>query len=263
VTGFREGDRVLSHGHHAAWVCAPAASATVLPEAVSDEMAAFGVLGQTTLNGVRLAHLALGETVVIVGLGLLGQLASQYARLSGAFPLLAVDLADGRLALAARLGADHTLNPARTDVVQAVHNLTDGRLAEVVFEVTGSPGVVPLTLKLAARLGRVILLDSSRGPTTVDFHDDVHTRGLRLIGAHTTTAPAYETPYHPWTPARNTALFLQLVMAGRLQIEPLISHRVPWSQAPAVFQMLSEDRTQAMGVILQWDEGNEDQHCHG
>jgi threonine dehydrogenase-like Zn-dependent dehydrogenase len=79
----------------------------------------------------------------------------------------------------------------------------------------------------------------------------VHTLGLQIIGAHVSTHPEVETPYNPWTPVRNGELFFDLVLAGKLRVDDLITHRYHWREAPAAYEMLVTDRTQAMGVILE------------
>ena len=85
----------------------------------------------------------------------------------------------------------------------------------------------------------------------MNFHNEVHIQGLQIIGAHVTTQPQVGTPYNPWTPARNGELFFELVLAGRLKVDDLITHRYSWREAPAAYEMLVADRTQAMGVVLE------------
>jgi threonine dehydrogenase-like Zn-dependent dehydrogenase len=125
-------------------------------------------------------------------------------------------------------------------------------MADVVFEVTGSPAVIPGSLRLARRLGRVVLLGSSRGPVAVDFHDEAHTLGLEIIGAHNSTHPPAETPHTPWSLSRHAELFHDLLAAGRVTVADLITHRYPGERAPDAFRMLLADRSQALGVLLQW-----------
>jgi threonine dehydrogenase-like Zn-dependent dehydrogenase len=88
--------------------------------------------------------------------------------------------------------------------------------------------------------------------TEVDFHDEVHTFGLHIIGAHNSTHTPVETPYNVWTLQRDRELFLDLVAAGEVRVADLITHRFPWQEAPAAFRALWEDRTRFMGAILDW-----------
>jgi 2-desacetyl-2-hydroxyethyl bacteriochlorophyllide A dehydrogenase len=257
--------RAGSSAPHASAAVVAAASIHPLPDTVSDEEAAFAALAATVLNGVRRARIELGECVVIVGAGLLGQLAAQFARLAGAVPVVMVDPAGERLGIARRLGAHHVLplpvDEARPEVLRLSKNRGiepvrvphDGG-ADCVFEVTGNPAVVAGAVALARREGRVILLGSSRGPSHIDFHDDAHTRGSTLIGAHVSTTPRVETPQTPWTRPRNTELFLDLLAAGQLNVKNLITHGYPAAEAPEAYQMLLDERTRALGVILDWTQ---------
>lgn len=252
VVDLRPGDRVVSGAPHATFACLDRAAVMRVPEGVSDEDGTFWTLGCTVMNGVRLAQIQLGESVVVIGAGLLGQLAAAMATLSGAWPVIVIDVTEGRLELARTRGATHTLAQDVGAARETVQRILGGRGADVVFEVTGSPAVVPGALRLARRRGRVIMLGSSRGPSQVDFHDEIHTLGLQVIGAHITTTPEHETSYTPWTKERNGALFLDLIAAQRLPVDNLISHRYPFRDAAAAFEFLLVDRSRAMGIILTY-----------
>src|SRR5207248_7913233 len=75
---------------------------------------------------------------------------------------------------------------------------------------------------------------------------------LEVIGAHNSAHPPVETPNSPWTIARDVELFLDWQNAGRVDVRPLITHRYPWREAPGAFEMLLADRTQAVGVVIDW-----------
>jgi 2-desacetyl-2-hydroxyethyl bacteriochlorophyllide A dehydrogenase len=258
VSGLAVGQRVASWGPHATLHLAspqrPGSSLKGLPpipDGVSDDQAVFRGLGQTVMHGIRLAQISLGEAVVVVGAGLLGQLAVQYARMCGAYPLIAVDLSRQRLEMAGVHGATHAIPGGRGELLGEIRSATKGRMADVVFEVTGNEQVIPSAFRMARRLGRVVLLGSPRGKVEVDFHDEVHTLGLQIIGAHVSTQPDAETLSGPWTPQRNDELFFDLVLGGRLALDDLVTHRYDWRDAPEAYRMLAEDRTRAMGVVLE------------
>lgn len=252
VDTVHEGQHVVSYGPHASLVLQDASGTWPIPNGVSDEQACFMVLSTIALGGVRLAQIAFGEAIVVVGAGLVGQLAMQYARLSGGWPVIAVDLAESRLATARTHGATHTLVGGHPELVDEIRALTKGRLADIAIEATGNPQVIPSLFRFVRRRGRVILLGSPRGKTEVDFHDEVHTLGLQVIGAHNSTHPVHETPYNVWTQARDGELFLDLLAEKQIVVSDLITHRYPWREAPAAYDMLLSDRTQAMGVLLDW-----------
>jgi len=253
VEGIASGQTVFNSASHASLALQPAERVVPLPESVPIEEAAWANISNIAMNGVRMAELALGEAVVIVGAGIVGEMAMQYARLSGAFPLIAVDLSDRRLENAERFGATHRVNPGREDLAARVDEITRGRKADVAFEVTGNPTVIPTLPPLLRRRGRLILLGSPRGPSTIDFHDEVHTFGLKVIGAHGSNHPPVETPVDVWTWRRSAELFLDLLRAGRVDVRDLVTHRFAWRQGPEVFEKLLEDRTGFRGVILDWE----------
>ncbi len=253
VTELNPGDRVFCPAPHSSLTLQSSERVVAIPEGISDYHASFANISSIAMNGVRMARIELGEAVVVVGLGIVGQMALQYSRLSGAFPLVAVDISESRLHFASLLGATHVVNPEKQDVLAAILSITKGRKADVVFEVTGNPAVVPSLPPLLRRGGRLILLGSPRGKTVIDFHDEVHTYGLHIIGAHASNHPSVETPFNQWTRRRNIELFFDLLSVGAVSVDKMITHRYPWRQAAEVYRRLAEDRTGTLGVILEWD----------
>ena len=255
VTEVEIGQRVFCNGRHGTYNVRHVSNVQFIPDGVTDDQAVFLDIARTVMNGVRLARIALGESVVLVGAGILGQLATQFASLSCGFPLIMVDLSELRLQMARAHGATHALIGGRDELLDDIRQITRGRMADVAFEITGNQHVIPSVLRMVRRQGRVIILGSPRGPVTVDLHDEVHTLGLQVIGAHTSTQARVESYCNPWTRPRNSELFFDLVMAGRLKLDDMISHRYPWREAPAAYEMLTKDRLQAMGVVFEGWEG--------
>ena len=253
VEGFEVGDRVATMARHATHAIVRAGDVVKVPDGVSSELASFHTIAAGVMNSVRLADVSLGETVVIVGLGLLGQMATIFSRKSGAFPVIAIDLSELRLRLAELSGANETiLGGDWCKVREEVRCLTEGRMADKVFEVTGDPRVIPEAIKLARRQGYLIILSSPRGLTTLDFHDEVNSPSRIIVGTHFSSQPIVETPYNPWTRIRNTRLFFNLLLAGLIRVDHLITHRFRWDEAEKAYKMLLEDRTRALGVILKF-----------
>ena len=255
VTGWQPGDRVSGAGPHASAALLEAARCTPVPAGVGDAAATFGTLGPIALNGVRRASLTLGEGVAVVGLGLIGQLAGLLARLNGARPLIGFDVLAERRRRAAELPFEAALDPGDQAASRAeVARWTEGRGLDVVFEATGHPAAFEPALQLAAREGRVVALGSTRGVVErLDLYEQIHRRGLTVIGAHASTHPAQPNAANRWTEPANRALTLRLIAAGDLPVERLISHRVPAERAPEMFQLLAERRQDAMGVVLLWE----------
>ncbi len=252
VDAVRPGEVAMAQAPHASAALVPARELQPIPPRVSPEEASLLALARIALNGVRLARIELGESVAVAGCGLVGLLAARFCRLSGALTVLAVDVSPQRLQAALHLGcATHTA-VAGDEAVAAVRSLTRGQGVDCALEVTGSPDALPSVLKWVRRQGRVILLGSPRGPTQVDFHDEVHTLGLVLIGAHASTHPPVETPGQPWTRRRNGEVFLQLVTSGEILAREFITHRFSWDRASEAYTFLRDDRTRSLGVLLEW-----------
>lgn len=248
------GRKVASYASHAAYVLGRPSSLRQIHREIPDEQAAFFTLAEIAMNGVRRGQVTWGETVAVYGLGLLGQLVARLCRLAGAGLVIGVDLAPSRLALLPSLPRVMALNPAEGDLVSKAQALTRGRLADVVFELTGNPEAIPREFALLRRQGRMVLLSSPRGPTPLfDFHDLCNSPSYTIIGAHNSSHPAHETLQQPWTQQRHAELFFDLVADGELEVASLISHRRPYAEAPASYAALLADRTQAMGVVLEWE----------
>lgn len=246
------GKRIVSRGPHAMYVVARADSPKIVPDSVSDEQAAFFTVAEVSLNGVRRAKVSLGESVVVYGAGLIGQFAARFCRLSGATPVFVVDVSDDRLS---RLPKDPNmvrLNPLRDDIASAVKSETSGRMADLVFEVTGDPELIPGEFKCLRKQGRFVVLSSPRGPTLFDFHDLCNKPSHTIIGAHLTSQPEHGTPDNPWTSRRESELFFHMVGTHELSPEQLVTHRVSYRQASEMYRTLLRDRSLAMGVLMDW-----------
>lgn len=244
------GTHVTLSANHAAYVLGRPDHVIPIPPAVSDEAASFSTIGVIVMNGIRRGAVTWGECVVIYGAGLLGQLAARFCRIAGARPVINVDVAQDRHKLLPP--GVHTVNPTAEDPVDVVSKLTNDRMADVIYEVTGNPSVLPEEFKVLRRQGRAVILSSPRGPSTFDFHDLCNAPSYTIIGAHNSSHPPENVNDLPWNQKRHRILFLDLIAGGDLDIEPLISHRIPYTEAPEAYQMLLEDRSKAMGVVLNW-----------
>lgn len=260
VTGWQIGDRVVSMlGHTSHGIVG--AGALRIPDNVSDDEAPLAVLGRTTQVAVRRAEHRLGDSVVIIGLGLLGQLVTQYVRLMGAQRIIAIDTAPTRLEMALRHGATHALNMPSAEALEPVRRITDGRLADVVYDVTGSADVFATALPLARWYGTVVLLGDTGTPAQQRLTGDVVRRGLKIVGAHVAHASAQPTgneqdppvlALSPWHGRRMDELFLDYLSRGLMRFGDMITHRYKPQQAPEAYEMLNTQRDKAMVVVFEW-----------
>ena len=249
---WQVGDRIASAARHASYQNVRRHDGPVrIAEDVTDEEATFCTLGATVLNAYRRGAPQLGECAVVIGQGLLGQLAVQLLRRGGCDPVVAIDLEPARLALTQRVGdATACLNPEGDDVAAAVHDLTSGRGADIVFEATGRTETYDLAFALTRPYGRVVGLGSPRYPAPVDMQQ-VHIKPLQLIGA-IGNHPGGESRENRWTRGAHTALFMDFLAKKQVDVRSLITHRVPVAGAPDIYPKLLQDRTAYLGVILEW-----------
>jgi predicted dehydrogenase/threonine dehydrogenase-like Zn-dependent dehydrogenase len=270
VTEFRAGDRVacagVGYASHAEVLSVPKNLCVHLPEKVSFESGAYGTLGAIALQGVRLAEPTLGESVVVIGLGLVGQLTVQLLKANGC-RVFGLDLDQSRVALALELGADKAV-VSNEAAAKEIETWTRGYGADAVLITAATDSNQPI--ELAARVsrlkGRVIVV----GMTGMDIpRAPFFSRELKLIISMSYGPgrydPEYEErghdyplPYVRWTEKRNIESFLDLIADGRLNVERLTTHRFSITEADRAYQLISGELQEPnLGVVLNYDPDTE------
>ena len=270
VTEFQAGDRVacagVGYASHAEVLSVPKNLCVHLPEGVSFESGAYGTLGAIALQGVRLAEPTLGESAVVIGLGLVGQLTVQLLKANGC-RVFGLDLDESRVTLALELGADRAIVSSEA-AAKEIETWTKGHGADAVLITAATDSNQPI--ELAARVsrlkGRVIVV----GMTGMDIpRAPFFSRELKLIISMSYGPgrydPEYEEhghdyplPYVRWTEKRNIESFLELVADRRLNVERLTTHRFPIAEADRAYQLISgELREPNLGVVLNYDPAAE------
>ncbi len=255
VTRVRIGDRVAARAPHQAVAQLDARAVYRVPEDVSPDAAAWFGISKIVQNGVRRAEHALGESVVVIGLGMLGQLVTQYLRLQGARDVIAVDTSAFRLDLARQGGATETLQLPVGGAREAVRGLTGGQGAHTIYDVTGAAGVLAEALPLVRRFGKLLLLGDAGDPSEQRLTGDVVTRGLRIIGAHDGNPPRVGSDHAEWDEARMTDLFFRYLERGDMKVSHLNTQRFPAARAAEAYDTLRTRRESSMGVLLEWAGG--------
>lgn len=250
VTGFCVGDRVASTAAHASHVVVDAQKCLPLPDDLDEAHAVFFNLIAIAMQAVRKTRIELGESVLVLGMGLIGLFALQLAKLNGGLPVAALDQDPKRLDVARACGADQTYTPSDT---LAEELAAQGTRPQVVIEATGAPAPILQAFQLAAPRGRVALLGSARGETErVNFYRDIHRKGLTVIGAHEITRPQHESFPGWWTQRDEHRVALSLLAHQRLTIQPLITHRFTATDFAQAYDLLKAWDTQAMGMVITW-----------
>ncbi len=266
VMDFRIGDRVACAGGgfavHAEVLSVPKNLCVRLPDTVSFESGAFGTIGAIAMQGVRLAEPTLGESVVVVGLGLLGQITIQLLRANGC-RVFGVDVDASKIELAKQLGADDGAL-SNSDAEEKILEWTRGRGADAVLITAATQSNQPIEMagNISRLKGRVVVvgLVGMDVPRDLYYHNELTLKVSMSYGPGRYD-PQYEERGHDypfayvrWTEGRNIEAFLDLIADGRLKIEPLISHRFSIENAEQAYHLISAKSTEAyLGVVLNYD----------
>jgi L-iditol 2-dehydrogenase len=255
VKTVKPGDRIAGEGYHASHSVFTGEEGIYqkVPDRTPLKAAAFMVMGAIAIHGVRVARIELGESVAVLGLGVVGQLAATLAGLSGGTPVIGIDPVGFRLQKAKDRGVDFCINPENAHNLPAtVHDLCIEDGADVVIEATGIPEVYPGAVQLVCTAGRLIALGSPRGTVNMDFLTDVHLREVSISGAFQPATPKNNHIYYRWNKNRERGLVLSLMADGKLPIEDIITHTAKPAQCQEVFTMLADNPREALGVVFEW-----------
>src|SRR5918994_1383450 len=264
VTEFQVGDRVACAGvgfaSHAEILSVPKNLCVHLPESVSFESGAYGTLGAIALQGVRLAEPTLGESVVVIGLGLIGQLAVQLLNANGC-RVFGIDLDEEKIQLAKRLGAEDGCAP-NVEVKQRVLEWSRGRGADAVLitAATSSSEPVELAGEISRAKGRVIVVGAvgltlPRKPyydRELTFRISMSYGPGRYDRDYEERGHDYPVGYVRWTEGRNIESFLDMVASGRVDVESLITHRFKIDEGERAYELITSDQPY-LGVLLQYE----------
>jgi polar amino acid transport system substrate-binding protein len=266
ISEFQVGDRVACAGvgfaSHAEVLSVPRNLCVQLPRDVTFDEGAFGTLGAIALQGVRLAAPGLGESIVVIGLGLVGQLTVQLLKANGC-RVFGLDLDSRRVTLATELGAD-AATVSNDDAQKEIDAWTRGRGADAVLitAATDSNQPVELAAKVSRLKGRVVVV----GMTGLEIpRQPFYMRELSLMISMSYGPGRYDPNYEErgndypfayvrWTEKRNIEAFLELINSGNIRLDKLISHKFPIDQAERAYQLISGDVSEPyLGVVLNYD----------
>jgi predicted dehydrogenase len=263
VTDVEIGDRVAYGGEgtgHAETILVGSNLVVKIPKGLPYEPACFTTLGSIALNAVRIANISLGEKVAVIGLGLVGQLLAQLARLQGAF-VIATDLKPDRVEVAAKLGADSAL-AGGSQLADEINAITNGIGADCVFIAAAAKSNAPcrLAVDICRDRGRIVDVGAVElnFPWYQTYLKEIQILMARAYGPGSYDASYerqgrdYPLPYVRWTEKRNMEEFLRLAAQGRIQIEPLITHLFPLEEAPRAYETIMAPDTNSLAVLLKY-----------
>lgn len=260
VTGFEEGDRVISNGKHAEVVSVPVNLCAKVPNSVSDEEAVFTVLGAISLQGIRLVQPTLGETVVVIGLGLIGLVTVQLLRANGC-RVLGLDFDKDKLNLARQFGAEVVDLAAGHDPVKSAELYSRGRGVDAVIVTAATKSSEPMhqAALMCRKRGRIVLV----GVTGLELsRDDFFKKELTFQVSASYGPGRYDPNYEEkgqdypvgfvrWTEQRNFEAVLDMMADGRLNLKPLISHRFVITEAENAYELVG-GAGPSLGILLNY-----------
>ncbi len=248
VQNFSVGQRVYTSGPHAQYVLADESGgrvrAFILPDDLGYEAAAPLLLTTQSVLWMRSSPIEPGQTVVVLGQGIVGSLCAQIVRERKPGRVIVVDAYPLRCEIAAKLGADVVINVSETDSVAEVKRITDGVGADLVVEcVGGNMGVRSFeqAQQMLAPRGAIHLIAKYQGePLPLNgnrFHNKLLVDGVRIDKTEKEIMPEAA----------------RMLADGRVRVSELVTHRLPWEQTPDAYHMLYNKPDEALMVVLEWD----------
>jgi len=268
VEGFAPGDRVACGGagyaNHADYVAVPRNLCVKLPAQARLDRAAYNTVGAIALQGIRQADLRVGETCVVIGMGLLGQLTGLMLK-AGGQRVVGVDINPKVLELAREHCADLAFESGDPALEQAVHEFTGGIGADAVIitAATSDTGPVDLAGRLLRRKGLVVIVGNV--PTGFE-RDTYYNKELELRMSCSYGPGRYDVNYEErgldyppdfvrWTENRNMQAFQEMLASGSIDIDYLTTHRFSLDEAPKAYDIILEGGEHHLGMLIEYDVG--------
>ena len=265
VVGQRVACAGAEYAHHAEQNYVPRNLVVPVPDGVSLEHASFTTVGAIAMQGYRQAEIQLGEVACVVGLGLIGQILTQILCAAGV-QVVGVDLSERRCALGRELGARAAFKPDDPGLLPAVRALTGAKGADVVFITAGGNTTGPVELAVQAARDRARVVDVGKTlmhlPWNEYYMKEMDVRFSRSYGpgrydpVYEEQGVDYPIGYVRWTERRNMTSFLDLVSAGKVRLDPIISARYPFADAEQAYQKLAAGED-VLGIIFEYPAEDE------
>ncbi|WP_236976862.1 bi-domain-containing oxidoreductase [Membranihabitans maritimus] len=260
VSEFQIGDRVASNGQHAEFVSVPQNLVAKISGNISDNEAAFTVVGSIGLQGIRLCNPTLGETIIVTGLGLIGLLTAQLLKANGC-NVIGIDFDQSKLDLAKQWGID-TINPAQgNDPVKSVLEKTFGIGADgvIITASTKSNNVISQAAQMSRKRGRIILIGViGLNLSRAEFYEKELTFQVscsygpgRYDEEYEQKGKDYPLPFVRWTEKRNFETILNAISSGSINVKPLITEIIPLKDYQKIYGEIGSSK--AIASILSYN----------
>jgi predicted dehydrogenase/threonine dehydrogenase-like Zn-dependent dehydrogenase len=271
IDDIRPGDRVACAGakyaNHAEVICVPRNLSVKIPHDLELNLASTVTLGAIALQGVRRANPTIGETFVVMGLGILGQITAQILKLNGC-RVVGTDLISSRIQLAKQQGMEYGISPAEENPIDSVLQLTNGQGADgvIITASTSSSELVSTAFNMCRKKGRVVVvgdvgLDLDRGdfyPKEIDFLISSSYGPGRYDNNYEEKGNDYPLGYVRWTENRNMEEYLRMIAEGKLHIDHLINSTFELNNADQAYASLKKENEPPLIVLLSYPTSHDE-----
>jgi len=268
VSGYKVGYRVVSNGQHAEYVCIPKNLVAKIPDNVSDEDASFTVVGSIGLHGVRLLNPTLGETVVVIGLGLIGLITAQILKANGCY-VIGFDYDMNKINIAKSWGID-AINPSTEDAIKYVDIITNfiGADAIIITASNNSDEVISQAAKMCRKRGRIVLVGviglklnrSEFYEKEISFQVSCSYGPGRYDDNYEQNGNDYPLPYVRWTEKRNFEAILDLISRNLLKMENMITEQVSLNDYHLIYNTIGKSKS--IASIIRYPQNSDSKPSH-
>jgi 2-desacetyl-2-hydroxyethyl bacteriochlorophyllide A dehydrogenase len=260
VMGPGVGQRVVAEGpgvwnSHCSHLIMEAADEKLvpIPERVCFEEAVTTKLGSIAMTALRVLKPQLGDSIAVMGLGLVGQMAARLSLVAGAGRVVGVDPVALRRAVVSRVHGIEAIAPG-DPLLAGLANPLDGPSGfDHVIEASGHPEAFLQACRIARTRGKIAILSSPHRFVNIRLYDHIHSKGLQILGAHGSILSRVADANDPWTDGRQRRLFMRLLAEKRIDVSGLITHRAGYEQAPQMYRGLLERPEEYLGVLFHWN----------
>ncbi|MDR1105270.1 MAG: zinc-binding alcohol dehydrogenase [Treponema sp.] len=257
VQGFSPGDTVFCYGNHSLYEVIPVEGIFLhAPGDIDPKWIPFVRMASIAATAIRASNIEWGDFVAVTGQGLVGNMALQLAKLQGA-TVIAVDVADRRLAVSRSCGADLAINSAKTGAEEEIRRFTRGGMVSTLIEASGVPAVAAEAVNWIGQNGELVFLGSPRGAFETDitpFLNRTHLASFNvtLKGAHEWRFPVNSIPFVKHSLERNSRLIMDLFAKKKIVLEPLLTEIVSPAGCFDVYNKVRDNKDEYMGILFDW-----------
>ncbi len=260
VTHLAKGDKVFTYGQHKQYYKIDLTDryggmCLKIPENIRPEFVPFTRIASIAMTAIRVSEIELGDYVAVIGAGAVGNMAAQLAGLQGA-KVIAIDINENRLELAKKCNIFETVNSSDPDWKSKIREITNGEGVSTLIDATGIAQVITDAADVVALYGELILLGSPRAPyetNVTDLLNKIHLPAfITMKGALEWRYPSFKDEFVKHSLERNSEIIMKLIREEKLQVEPLLSHRITPKEAPAAYNGLKENKDKYIGVVIDW-----------